>query len=672
MKTEYSIKTSGDMARQLSSLYEEGAEESGTGEPGIIYSELRTFGERYIHPKVLARGAMKKISRVFDTKTGRYVAMAELRANAPEELFEPFLREARLTALLEHPNIISVNDIGLNDEGLPFFTMDLKRGDSLAVFLKKNRHSRRLLLEVFVKLCDALSYAHSQNVLHLDLKPQNIQVGRFGEVFICDWGLGKIVGSPEDQEKEFDELLFNPDLLNNMTLVGELKGTPGYMAPEQFEKDGIKSCQTDIYAMGCLLYTLLTEEAPFTGNVDAIRESTLAGKVVAPGKAYPAKEIHKSLNAVVMKAMALKPSNRYSSVIALRDDVKNYLAGFSTTAENAGIVKEVILFYQRNRAVCRVAVFALLTIMVSTGWFIKTQQENILEIRTSRDLAEARGREANESFAQYRKELTRNMRLMGTMAENLEFQALELSRSFFYADPVQALELSMQRYEFLQSNDPDVDFNAHIGYCHFILQDFAAASKYFKTNSGSNSELYDLSLKYQMLKTGELLTIEQLADLIRDFQVFKGNRRAMMEKMLVCDNEFRKDRAGYDQVVRAVLEGWNGRWTQGRFEYDSQTKTLLLRGNQLKVFAIVSEESSGESPLRFMDIQALDVQGTGLHDLNQIKMLAIQSLDIRRTRVVDLEPIAEFPSLNTLVVAQEQFADEHLAALPAGLQVIVQ
>ena len=203
---------------------------------GAIYLELRRSGDRYTDKEILALGGMKKVSRIFDSKTGRHVAMAELRAEAPSELFETFLREARLTALLEHPNIISVHDIGLSPEGLPFFTMDLKKGDSLATILKKNRLSRNALLEIFIKLCDALSYAHSQKVMHLDLKPENIQIGRFGEVFICDWGLSKISGSDESEGKEFDEILFNPDLLNNMTLSGQVKGTPGYMAPEQIEK----------------------------------------------------------------------------------------------------------------------------------------------------------------------------------------------------------------------------------------------------------------------------------------------------------------------------------------------------------------------------------------------------------------------------------------------------
>ncbi|WP_372807410.1 protein kinase domain-containing protein [Pontiella sp.] len=659
----------GDMARRLSSLYRE--EMASEGVQGAIYTDLRRPGDRYADPEVLARGGMKKVSRVLDTKTGRQVAMAELRVNAPVELYEPFLREARLTALLEHPNIISVHDIGVSADGRPFFTMDLKRGDSLAVILKKGKMERGQLLEIFIKLCDAIAYAHSQKVLHLDLKPENIQIGRFGDVFICDWGLGKVAGSDECEGTEFDEILFNPDLLNNMTLSGELKGTPGYMAPEQFEKGGVKTYQTDVYALGCLLYSILTQHPPFWGSPDEIRELTLAGKIVPPAIAFPKKSIPKGLDAVTMKALALKPANRYASVAALRDDVHNFLSGYSTSAENAGFVKESVLFCRRNRAACVVGLFAVVVIVASAGWFIGEQQKSINEIRRARDLAEERRREAEVASGRYRDELTRNMRLMGSLSGNLKMESYELSRSLIYSDPVKALELAIQRLRFLKSKDNSADVSSQIGYCHFIMQAFDAANEQFNPANASHRDLYDISRKYEPLKTGELLTIDQLSQLMIDLRPLKSNRKPLMEKMLVYDNAVRTDKAGYEKVVEAVLFGWNWRWTQGRFEYDSRKASLLLRGNQLKEWAIISEDTSGESPLRFLDIKSLDARDTGLYDLNHIKTLPILSLDIRGTKVADLQPINHFSSLRTLIVARDQFSSEQLALLPKNLNLVI-
>lgn len=135
-----------------------------------IFDELQGLTSRYIKPQVIARGGLKQILRVFDLSTGRNVAMAKLLADAPQEMYEPFLREARLTALLEHPYIIAVHDIGVGTEGLPYFTMEHKTGDSLGEIIKQlglgnaeylARYDLRRLLVIFIKICDAVAYALS-------------------------------------------------------------------------------------------------------------------------------------------------------------------------------------------------------------------------------------------------------------------------------------------------------------------------------------------------------------------------------------------------------------------------------------------------------------------------------------------------------------------------------
>ncbi|VGO15651.1 Serine/threonine-protein kinase PknD [Pontiella desulfatans] len=658
-----------DMAGKLYSLYDDEGE-SAEEFVGAIYSELRSFGDRYVDARVLARGGMKKISRVFDTKTGRQVAMAELRANAPLELYEPFLREARLTSLLEHPNIISVHDTGLLPDGRPFFTMDLKRGDSLADILRKSKMPHEQLLEIYIKLCDAISYAHSQKVLHLDLKPENIQVGRFGEVFICDWGLGKIIGSDESEGIEFDEILFNPDLLNNMTLSGELKGTPGYMAPEQFEKGGIKTCGTDVYALGCLLYAILTQKPPFAGTAEEIRKQTLAGKIVSPMSAFPNKSIPKGLNAVTMKALALSPSDRYASVAELRDDVKNYLSGFATTAENAGFLKEASLFYKRNRPACLVGVAAMGVVVLTTSLFIVKLQNNIVEINRSNERTTAQRHKAEEASRRYRDELVRYTRLLGSLSGDLKVESQELARSLIYSDPVLALELSMQRLKFLLSDEDEANVSSQIGYTYFIMQDFASANEYFDPQNPVFEDLMPISRKYEVLKTGTLLTIGQLVELINELAAHRKDRKPLLEKILVYDHATREGLLEYDQVVGAVLRGWNKEWTDGRFEYDPRGGHLKMTGEHLVKFALISENTSGESPIRFLDVNHLEVQGTGLKDLNEIKTLPIQSLDMRDTAVDDLSPIGLFSSLETLVVSKNRFSRRQLAELPQTLKVV--
>ncbi|MDZ8119995.1 protein kinase domain-containing protein [Pontiella agarivorans] len=371
-------ETSPKLTRLMSLYYEsETAERDFKPEFSPIYSELEPTTTHFQTDVLLARGGMKSIFRVFNPKTARYVAMARLNPGSPEELYEPFLREARLTAQLDHPNIIKVYDIGLNADSTPYFIMELKTGESLDVIINRNHSSPNKhlskdvlasLLNIFLKICDAIDYAHSQNVLHLDLKPQNIQVGAHGEVVVCDWGLGKLIGNQDYDGGDFDRLLLNPDLLNNMTLSGRIKGTPGFMAPEQAEGKEDKSFQTDIYSLGAILYSMLTNALPVTGETpEKVLEQTCQGLIIPPATRCPDAQIPPALSAITLKALALNPKHRYASVSEMRQDLLNYQNGFSATAENAGFFREMRLFYLRQKKILNLSGIFILLLILAAG-----------------------------------------------------------------------------------------------------------------------------------------------------------------------------------------------------------------------------------------------------------------------------------------------------------------
>ena len=273
---------------------------------------LKSVHQRYQSHQLIAAGGMKEIFKVTDARAKRELAMAMLRTDAPEDLYDPFIHEAWLTALLAHPNIITIHDIGVNPYGKPYFTMDLREGDSLAELIGKlhagdpdalERYPREELLQIFLKICDAMAYAHSNEVLHLDLKPANIQIGEFGQVLVCDWGMGKVRGRKD--RMELDRQLLNPDLLSSITLYGELKGTPGSMAPEQVLKQDDLDERTDVYGLGSILYSLLTFLRPISGtDTRELLQKTRDGEIVAPMLRAPERTVPKALDAVVMKALA--------------------------------------------------------------------------------------------------------------------------------------------------------------------------------------------------------------------------------------------------------------------------------------------------------------------------------------------------------------------------------
>lgn len=281
--------------------------------------------ERYELIRSIGFGGMKCVLLVYDHDTGREIAMAIMPdfRERPLEHHEQFIKEARITARLEHPNIVAVHDIGLDCNGAPFYTMSYLRGVPLTTILKRIRenspfesryYSLDRRLRIFQRVCNAVGYAHSCNICHLDIKPDNINIGEFGEVRLFDWGLACETDS-EGIAREWSN--------------GKLKGSPGYMAPEQIsvnpEAPPVGKA-SDIFSLGVLLYSMLTLVSPFSGKdsddvlLKTLTEEPPKASSVAPEGAF----IPRELELVCRKAMAKDPADRYTSVIELRMAVLSF------------------------------------------------------------------------------------------------------------------------------------------------------------------------------------------------------------------------------------------------------------------------------------------------------------------------------------------------------------
>ena len=234
-----------------------------------IQQELKSLDVRFLDLKWLAEGAMKDIFEAKELASQRKIAIAKLKDDSNQKNIEIFFREARLTASLQHPNIIRIYDIGY--DSTPWFSMELIEGMSLAEKINTIKSSKIdwplfERLAIFNKVCDAVAYAHSKQILHLDIKPENIRLGQYGEVILCDWGLGHIMFSNDDEIYSDDEL----SLQNEKTQHGYIRGTPGYMAPERLNNE--KTTQADIFSLGALLFSLLNYNT--TLYVAGIRQYT--------------------------------------------------------------------------------------------------------------------------------------------------------------------------------------------------------------------------------------------------------------------------------------------------------------------------------------------------------------------------------------------------------------
>ena len=316
--------------------------------------------DRYRFIRSIGFGGMKGVLLVHDRDTGRDVAMAIMPdfRDRPVNDLNRFVREAWITAKLEHPNIVPVYDIGIDMSGSPFFTMKYLRGATLAVVLKRLRSGDKETLEnfpqsrlvqLFVRICNAVAFAHSKDICHFDLKPGNIHCGDFGEVQVIDWGLAGDISTG---------------------VAGQIKGTPGYMAPELISGTYPPGKAADIYALGAILYAILTLDSPLAGcSQQEILRRTVSGRIPAPS--LEGTQLPLALEAICQKAMALDPKERYSSAIELRSDVNAALAGYATAAEDASAMRNMILFLRRNITHVIIVMLLVLSGMLALlAWYL--------------------------------------------------------------------------------------------------------------------------------------------------------------------------------------------------------------------------------------------------------------------------------------------------------------
>ena len=297
-------------------------------------STLKYGYKRYHDFKLLTEGGTASIQTCLDRNLGRKVAFKTLLPHVREDLIEQkrFMREARVTAMLQHPNTPPVYELGLDDNGDLYFTMKLIMGQTLRNIINKlsakdrkteNEFTLNRMLGALIQASNAIAFAHEHGVIHRDVKPANVQIGSFGEVLVLDWGLAKVWDMPIEEELE-DHMIDKQQSLR-LTVRGKRQGTPLYMSPEQARGDYDVDERTDIYSLGCILYEMMTLENMIWGkSVTDVMIRVKAHDIIIPSEKAPDRFIPKRLEEICLRAVEPDRDKRYQTVMEFVNDIREF------------------------------------------------------------------------------------------------------------------------------------------------------------------------------------------------------------------------------------------------------------------------------------------------------------------------------------------------------------
>ena len=672
-------------------------------DPDLGLAPVRTTleGKKYKVLGTIGRGGMGVVHQARDLRIVRNVAMKVIKTSSQfsRENVLRFVDEAQLTGQLQHPNIIPVYELGLDEYGEVFYTMKYVKGTTLDQILRRIREREELaiqkyplatLLTVFQKICDGVAYAHSMGVVHRDLKPDNVMIGEYGEVLVMDWGLAKKMASGMHEEHLGDTKPLMPpsDLRGFETLNGLIVGTPPYISPEAARGDLEQiDARSDIYVLGTILYAILTLRPPFPGKeFGELIEQIVSGQFMHPTSYsqpinplrqseppppgpdgvncvlshLPGRRVPEGLAAIVLKAMATEMALRYQSVAELQADILSWQGGFAPKAERAGITRQMILWAGRHKG--NVVLFGIFFVVLNTALAVfvlslKHERDNLraseagathYASQLSQALTDLRG--VAPIFAEEARELVKKKDLDAALAR-IDSAIRQLPNEPEYYNLRGNILQTMLRWDdAVESYDDALERNPNLASAKENL----ALTKKLMEPDGADKEDREPSTADLKALEEALIKQKRLAEATVLTDRF-GPDKPMAVKLL-------RDAVEKDPQLKPLREYLRGAALRGRFTrladgtYSANLRGLpppiylpLLKNEVVSVSAIFLDDSnfSDLSIFSGMKLHELWLAGCAhVTDLSPLRDMQLKVLNLNRTSVSDLKPLAMMPLLD--------------------------
>jgi serine/threonine protein kinase len=649
--------------------------------------------QRYVLEQEIARGGMGVVLRALDCDIRREVAIKYLldRGNPTSKL--RFIEEAQITGQLEHPNIVPIHELGVDAQQRLFFTMKMVKGRSLAQVLNDLRqqpqtaekaYSLGRLLNILAGVCNALAYAHARGVIHRDLKPANIMLGDFGEVYLMDWGLAKVLkgGQASDQAaatpgvpvaapvQPCGQVETSRGAVDDLTQAGSVVGTPAYMAPEQATgRHEALDQRSDVYALGAILYTMLTLEPPVDrdGGPLSVLMRVAEGTIAAPEQRSPARartgKIPRELSAIAMKAMALRPQDRYPDVQALRRDIERFQEGRSVSAKQDTLRELLWKLAKRNKAVSAAVVILVPALLAALALTLVQQKEKdrayqalVAEQREK----DERTRQAVPAFVQSARYLISQAggHVVGPSYQRALGEARQQVDVALTYDPTNADALLVKAIlligdkdftagqtalaEYLKHRPDDGTARRLQGSCATmkmedttVLYDICQGFSFYGLRGAGQYLSEDLS---RLRKAREPL----LTQYRHHLEAAWPSARSRWSLFQTANGEFLLHMSGTDPTV--TLEPLKGMQLNILIMDRCRHITNLGSLKGMPLTALVSVDGSNElqdlTPLQGMKLHTLGIQGwCQVKDLSVLKGMPLRMLDMVGCKTQDLEPL---------------------------------